>query len=325
MGFYGGGGSAPSPDKNIGLAAMKSAEIGEEYMEFMKSQAEISNKWAADDRTRWENVYRPMQDQFIAEAKGWDTAGRRQGAMKQAVGDVRLAAQSAEGTRRRQAMAMGVNPASGAFMAGERAAANDTMLAVAGASNMARRTVRQEGEAKRAQAINMGSGLAVNPLSSLQTSNSAAGSGMQGAMQGYGQQGSLLNTQFSQQSQAYQAQQQNSSNMFAGLGQLGGMFLMSSRDSKENKKPLKKGAALAAVRGLPVEQWDYKPGMGDGGKGHVGTYAEDWKAKTGTGDGKTIPVVDAIGLLTGGLKDLAGKVDKIAANQSRGLPQRRAA
>lgn len=322
MGMYGGG-SAPSPDPNIGLAAMKSAEVGEQYLDWMKDQSEITNQWAADDRARWEDVYRPMQDEFIAEAKSWDTAGRRQGAMNQAVGDVRLAAQQAEGTRRRQAMAMGINPASGAFQQGERAAAQETTLAVAGASNMARRTVQQEAAAKKASAINMGSGLAVNPGTSMGLSNNALSSGANGAMQGYNQQGQLLNTQYNQQMQSYQANQQSSSALWQGMGTIGGMMMMSSKDSKENKRPMKEGEALEAIRGLPVERWDYKEGMGDGGKDHIGTYAEDFQKATGSGDGKAINVVDAIGLMMGGMKDLAAKVDKLGT--ARGLPERMAA
>lgn len=322
---YGGGGSAPEADPNIGRAAMKSAEVGEDYLDFMKDQSAISNRWAADDRRRDINVFRPMQDRYIREANTWDSAGRRKSAWKSAVGDVRSQAAITEGTRRRQAMAMGVNPASGAFQAGGRQASIQSALGAAGAGNAARQRVRQEGEAKRAQAINMGSGLAVNPLSSLQASNSAMSAGAQGAMGGYGQQGQLLNTQYSQQMQGYQADQQASGAMWQGLGSIAGMVMMSSRDSKENKTPIKKGAALKAVRGLPVDSWDYKPGMGDGGKGHVGTYAEDWKKATGTGDGKTIPIVSAIGINMGATKDLADKVEKLERTMSRGLPERKAA
>lgn len=321
MGY--GGGSAPAADPNIGKAALKSAEIGEQYLDWMKDQSAITNQWAADDRARWEDVYRPMQDDFIQQAKTWDSPGRVRQQMNTAAADVRLATQQAEGTRRRQAMAMGISPASGAFQAGGRAAAQGTALAVAGARNTTRRSVQAEGQAMRANAINMGSGLAVNPGTSMGLSNNAISSGAQGAMQGYGQQGSLLNTQYNQQMQTYQANQQSGAAMFQGLGTIGGMLMMSSKDSKENKRPMKDGEALAAIRGLPVERWDYKEGMGDGGRDHIGTYAEDFQKATGSGDGKAINVVDAIGLLTGGMKDLANKVDKLGA--ARGLPERMAA
>lgn len=325
MGWYGGGGSAPEADPNIGKAALKSAEVGEEYLEFMKGQSAITNKWGAEDRARDMKVFRPMQDRYIKEANTWDSAGRRKSEWKRAVGDVRAQTAITEGMRRRQAMAMGVNPASGAFQAGGRQASIEAALGAAGAGNAARQQVRQEGEAKRAQAINMGSGLAVNPLSSLQTSNSAMSAGAQGAMGGYGQQGQLLNTQYQQQMQGYQARQEASGAMWSGIGSIAGMALMSSREAKENKKPLAKGAALKVVRGLPVDQWDYKPGMGDGGKGHIGTYAEDFQKATGQGDGKTIPVVSAIGINMGATKDLADKVEKLERAISRGLPERKAA
>ena len=321
----GGGAKAPSADPRIGQAAMKSAEVGEEYFNWMKEQAAVTNGWAAEDRERWEDVFRPMQDDFIQDAKTWDTPGRRQAAQKQAVGDVRMQSAIGRGTRVRQAMAMGVNPNSGNYQAAEARAGQADQLAAAGASNMARRTVRQEGEAKKAQAINLGSGLAVNPLSSMQAGSGAMQAGASGAMQGYNQQGSLLNTQYQQQAQAAQASGQGQAAWMQGLGTIGGMLMMSSKDSKENKKPLKDGEALAAVRGLPIERWDYKEGKGDGGKGHIGAYAEDFQKATGQGDGKTIPVVSAIGVTMGAVKDVAAKVDKLAATIARGLPERMAA
>lgn len=62
------GGGAPKPDKNIGVAAMKSAETGEAMLNWMKGQAEITNSWAAQDRARYQDTFVPLQDQFIADA-----------------------------------------------------------------------------------------------------------------------------------------------------------------------------------------------------------------------------------------------------------------
>ena len=86
----GGGGSAPAADPNIGKAALKNAQIGEDWLKFAKEQFEVSNErqvgqdklanevtqqqldsskqaqeWATADRDRYETVFRPMQDQFI--------------------------------------------------------------------------------------------------------------------------------------------------------------------------------------------------------------------------------------------------------------------
>lgn len=310
----GRGGDAPEADENIGLAAMKSAETGEAMLGWMQDQAKITNEWAAEDRERWETTFKPLQDSYIKEAQNWDSPGRKREAAQQAVADVRQQAANANGTRVRQAMAMGVNPNSGRFQAGAREAALQTGLAAAGAQNNARRRVEQEAESKQANAINMGSGLAVNPATSMGLSNGAVQAGGAAAMQGYGQQGSLLNTSFSQQMQSYQADQQSSAGMFGAFGSIAGMLplgaMLSSKEAKTDKRPIPDGASLGAIRKMPVETWRYKPGMGDG-KAHVGPYAEDFAAATGQGDGKSIDIISMMGVTMGAIRDLDKKVDQL--------------
>lgn len=306
----GGGGSAPEPDKNIGRAALKSAKTGEAMLAWMQDQAAITNEWAADDRAREVEVFRPLQDAFIQEAATWDSAARKNEVAQQAVADVRQQTANAEAGRVRQAMAMGINPNSSRFMAAGRSASLDAGLAAAGAQNMARRRVEQEAEGKRANAINMGAGLAVNPGTSMSLSNGAIQAGGSAAMTGYGQQGSLLNTQYNQQLQSWQANQNGMSSLMGGLGTVAGMML-SDKNAKTDKQPLPEGEALGAIREMPVEKWRYKPGRGDGGE-HVGTYAQDFTKATGQGDGKTIDVISAIGVTMGAIRDLDKKVDKMA-------------
>lgn len=306
----GGGGSAPEPDKNIGRAALKSAKTGEAMLAWMQDQAAITNEWAADDRAREVEVFRPLQDAFIQEAATWDSAARKNEVAQQAVADVRQQTANAEAGRVRQAMAMGINPNSSRFMSAGRSAALDAGLAAAGAQNMARRRVEQEAEGKRANAINMGAGLAVNPGTSMSLSNGAIQAGGSAAMTGYGQQGSLLNTQYNQQLQSWQANQNSMSSMMGGLGTVAGIML-SDQDAKTDKKPLPEGEALGAIRKMPVEKWRYKPGRGDGGE-HVGTYAQDFTKATGQGDGRTIDMISAIGVTMGAIRDLDKKVDKMA-------------
>ena len=105
-------------------------------------------------------------------------------------------------------------------------------------------------------------------------------------MAGYGQQGSLLNTQYNQQLQSWQANQNSMSSMMGGLGTVAGIML-SDKNAKTDRKPLPEGAALGAIREMPVEKWRYKPGRGDGGE-HVGTYAQDFTKATGLGLGLVI-------------------------------------
>lgn len=316
------GGSAPKADKNIGIAALKSAELGESVFEWMRGQAEVTNDWAAEDRERQQSVFIPLQDEYISEAQNWDSPERKQAAASQAVADTRLQTRIAQGANDRRMMAMGVNPASGRALSANSKASLDGGLAAMGAGNLARRQVEGEADAKRANAINLGSGLAVNPATSMGLSNSAVGSGGQTAMQGYNQQGSLLNTQYQQQLQGWQASNSNIASLFGGLGSLAGLAFSSSKKLKTDKTAIPEGKALGAVRDMPVEEWTYRPGVEDGGR-HIGPYAEDFQRATGKGDGKSIPAQDAIGLALGAVRDLDSKIDKLAANLTGG-PKRKA-
>lgn len=196
-------------------------------------------------------------------------------------------------------------------------------------------------------AINLGSGLGVNPATSLGLSSSTGsaafgttaannaqsagnanimGAGYQGAMSGYNQQASILNTQFQNQLAAQQANNQSSSSLWGGLGSLAGMGMMafSSKELKEDKTPIEDGAALEAINSMPVEEWKYKEGVADEGQ-HIGPYAEDFQRATGKGNGKMINLVDGMGLTMKAVQDLSKKVDKLANSRGLGLKQMEAA
>lgn len=312
MGLYGG--DAPSPDPRIGEAAVMSAQIGQDYLTFMRSQADITNQWAAEDRTRSLSTFRPLEDAYIAEAQAYDSPERKAAAASEAVADVRQQSAMAADQNQRRLSAMGVRPDSGRSTETARKTATATGLAAAGASNMARRRVEGQAEAMRANSINMGKGLAVNPATSMGLSNNANASGFQGAMNGQQQMGSLLNTQYQQQMQQWQANQSASASLFGGLGNIAGLMIASSKDVKTDKR--KTRGVLDAVNKMPVEEWTYKDGVADGGR-HVGPYAEDFKAATGKGDGKSIPVVDAIGVTMGAVQELSQKVDKLEGKKPK--------
>lgn len=303
------GGSAPKPDANIGVAALKSAQTGEQMLTFMKDQAAVTNKWAAEDRSRYRDTFVPLQDQFIADAQGYDTPERRAERSSEASADVMLQAANAQGMRERNAMAMGVNPNSGRFIGAGAKAATDTALAAAGAGNLARRAVTSEGEAMRANAINLGQGLGVNPATSMGLSNGAVSAGGSAAMQGYGQQGQLLNTQYQQQLQAYESNQGMLGAVGGAFGKLlGALPMMSSKEYKTDKEDFD---SLGAIRKMPVQKWTYKEGIADEGT-HVGPYAEDFQAATGRGDGKSIPVIDGIGMALGAIRQLDQKIEQMS-------------
>ena len=366
--FKKGSSKAPSADPNIGKAAMKEAQLGEEWLKFSKEQFAVDNirqqkqdalaekvtnqqldaskqaqGWATEDRDRFNNVFKPLQDDFIDTANNWDSAQRQQQVASEAKADVLNNAAAQRGSTQRQMTSMGVSPTSGRYAGVDRAGESATALAAAGAENNARNTVRNQALSLQADAVNMGKGLAVNPASSLGLSTSAGsaamqttagnnaqaaglssimGQGYQAAMTGYGNQANTLNQQYQNKLNAWQANQNASSSLWGGIGQVGGMLgasaiMSSSKEYKEDKRPAK--GSLEALRRMPVEQWKYKDGIEDGGQ-HIGAYAEDFHAATGKGDGKSIPVVDAIGITMGAIQDLDKKVDALA--KGRGLPKR---
>lgn len=371
--FKKGSSKAPAPDPNIGIAALKEAQLGEEWLSIAKEQFATANKrqaeqdklanqvtqqqldsskqaqqWATEDRERYKSVFQPMQDEFIETAKNWDSAERQDKLAAEAKADVLSnAAQQRQATQRAQA-GMGVNPTSGRYAGVDRAAEQATALSAAGAQNMSRNQVRKEGVAMRADAVNMGNGLAVNPATSLGlgvSSGSAAmgttsgnnaqaagnsailQNGYNSAMNGYANQASILNQQYGNQLNAWNAQQQANASatggLFSGLGSLAGMGMMafSSKELKEDKEPVE--GALDAIESMPVESWKYKEGVSDEGY-HVGPYAEDFQKATGLGDGKTINLVDGMGLTMKAVQELSAKVDKLAGGRSIKRPERRA-
>lgn len=328
----GSGGDAPDPDPRIGEAALRSAQLGEDYLAWARQRSKTTDLWARQDRNRSRGTFIPLQNAYINKAKTWASRGRQAQAAQDAYADVMQQNRVAQATTDRQLAAMGVNPASARYSALKRSTALSGSLAAAGAGNLARRQVRAEGDAMMANAINLGSGLAVNPLSSFSSGSQATAGGFQGAMQGQAQAGNLYSQQYQQQLQAWQANQ--GGGLAGTLGTVAGMVvdplklsgLASSipflgaiaSDEKAKTKKRRAGRSLPALRAMRVEDWEYKPGAGDGGAApHRGTYAGDFKKATGLGDGRSIPIVDAIGVAYGALQELDKKVTRIARSVKR--------
>jgi len=305
---------APAIDPRIGDAAMLSAQTGQDYLAYMKNQAAVSNGWATEDRTRHKSVFEPLEDAYIAKAKTWASPENMAARVNMAASGVQQQIDSANAQRERSLAAMGVDPRSGRALAGGRSIAVQEGLAKAGAINNERRAVRAEADVREANAINLGAGGQVNPATSLGLSNSAASGGFGGAMGGYGQQGNLLQAQYDARMRTYQANQDQNNSLMGGIGSIIGLAFPSDKKIKTDiKKPGR--SLLKAVEKMPVEEWSYKDGQGDGQR-HVGTYAQDFKKQTGHGDGRSINVIDAIGTTMGAIKELSAKVDKIAKGRS---------
>ncbi|HJV52796.1 MAG TPA: hypothetical protein VJ652_15115 [Noviherbaspirillum sp.] len=269
MCYFGkGGGDAPAPDPMIGIAAVKNAQTGEQWLNFAREQFKVgnerqkqtdalttkvinqqlatqdqTNQWAQEDRARTKNVFQPMQDEFIQTAKTYDTPERQAQMAAEATADVQKAADTQRQVNTRSMAAMGINPASGRFAGVERATDLNTAIAGAGAANSARQMVRDKALALKADAINMGSGLPSSTAAAygigLNSGNSAVGNrsaanssfyqnqgvmgqGFGGAMQGYANEGNILNNLYGNQLQAWQANNQANATSAAGIGSMVG-------------------------------------------------------------------------------------------------------
>lgn len=267
----GGGGSAPTPDPNIGIAALKNAQIGEDWLSFAREQFTAGNirqedmdaltnevitqqldtqkqqaGWATEDRARYKDVFQPLQNEFIQEAKNYGSVDRQAQAAAEAKADVTKAADAQLQTTQRQMASMGLNPNSGRFQAVSRAGSLNTALASAGAQNAARTQLRDKALALKADAINMGAGLPSQTAQAagigLNAGNSAVGNqtagnanfyqnqgvmnqGFAGAVGANNSSGSILNNLYGNQVNAWSAQQQANAASSAGTGQLFGSLL----------------------------------------------------------------------------------------------------
>lgn len=355
-------------DPAIGQAAMRQAELGEDWLSFAEKQFEIANdrqieqdkianqvtqqqleaskqsqQWATQDRNRYTDTFVPLQDEFINDAKNWDSPERQAELAAAAKADVMNNASLARQATERNMSSMGVDPTSGRYAAVNRAGDLSTTLAAAGAENNARSTVRNQGMALKGEAINLGSGLGVNPASSLSLSSqtgsaaygttsannaqaagnaSIMGQGYQGAMNGYNNQASILNQQHQNKIQAQQMNNEASNSMWSTIGSVAGMgaMMLSDEDLKEDKQQV--DGALDAVKSMRVEKWKYKDGVADGGE-HIGPYAQDFQQATGLGDGHSINVVDGIGLTLKAVQELGDKVDQLEKGEGRGLSRKK--
>lgn len=274
MRFYGkgGGGGAPSPDPAIGEAALKNVELGKDWLAFAKDQfaegnerqavtdalntkvinqqlatQDQANTWAQEDRARTKNVFQPVEDSFVKTAQEFDTPEKQAEAAAAAKADVMGAAAVQQQANERNMASMGISPTSGRFAGIQRAGDLNAALASADAQNKARTLIRDKGLALKADAINMGKGLASSTAAAYgigtnagnsAVANNASGNanfyanqgvmsqGFNGAVGANNSAGSMLNQLYGNQLSAWSAQQQANATSAAGTGQMVGQVAM---------------------------------------------------------------------------------------------------
>lgn len=355
--------SAPSPDPRLGEAAIRSAQLGEEALNWYKQiyasdlkpmqdrqfnlQSGLIQDYLTDRQTQrdfanqqqayYKRVFQPIEEQSARDAMNYDSAqniARRQGIAGAAVTQ---AFSNARGIANRNLTRYGLNPNSGAFAATNARLTNAEALANAGARTGAAFDTMDKGIALRAGMANFGrnmpntaaayfglanstggaaSAMASQGMADARANAAMVGQGYGTALQGVGQAGNLWGQEFNGRMQGFQAEQQALGGMLQGIGGFAGygmgagwMRPSSSKEVKHDKREVKEGAALHGIRNLNVEGWKYKDDPEQ--ETHVGPYAEDFKKEFGLGDGKTIHVVDALGVTMKAVQDLSDKVDAI--------------
>jgi len=215
-----GGGSAPAPDPNIGLAQKKMAEISEEYLNQWKTEVwpqmkeaaakqevradeqfaldkEMQQKqMTAADLTMAEfNRNAPSREAIYKEAETYNTAENKERIAAEAIGDIKTSFGTQASDLERRNQSYGINPTSGRSMATQNASGILQAATEASAATRARNAAEQLGWAKKMDAIALSQGQFGNQATSTGLALSAGGQALnagQVAMGNYAQMGNSL-------------------------------------------------------------------------------------------------------------------------------------
>ena len=268
-----GGKSQPAPDYS-GMESIAREQLAfsrQQYADILPIAQQVAGlqigaqeqqmAFAQEDRARLTGLFRPLEDQFVAEAQAFNTEARRQELAGQAAAASAQAFANTQAQQRRGLAAMGVNPASGAARGADRSALLQQSAQRAAAMTGARTSARQEGRALQAAAIGMGNPLATGALQAYAGATGAGSAGLGSAqqpggayMQGLGMAGQTYGSMLNMQNQAFMQGQGLQSEMFGsliGAGSTLGAAAISDRRLKENI------LAIGEYEGLDLTKYQF--------------------------------------------------------------------
>lgn len=293
---------------------------------------------AEDARTRsnaqwadYDQIFRPIEKKFASDAMNYDSPeeiARRTGLASATVQN-QIDAQREQ--RARTLAATGVDPASGRNTVDD---ANAMAMAKAGAVNKERNDTVLQGISMRQAAANFGRNMPNTSIAqnaaALQGNASASntagaataqpGVALQPAL-AFGNQAITANNSSGALSQAgANFDLTRSLNRTSSAGNVLGLGLgyLSDERAKEGISAVDDEESLEDVRMTPVSEWDYKPGMGDGGH-HVGAMAQDLQASMGSEvapGGKMVDPISYMGKMHSAIRALDKKVSKLMGGES---------
>ena len=234
---------------------------------------------AQADRQRYEQFFRPFENEFAKEAANYDTPERRESERAKAIADQTAQFDASRTNALRRLEGFGVDPSvvrnAGLDVGVRTAAAASKAAAATGAD----RRVEDTGRALKSDVINLGRGALSNAAgfygasvgagsaaqgNALNTTQSGAGAVQsslgfgQSALAGYGQSANIQSQNFANQMTNWNAGQQQTAGMLQGIGGIAGMF-MADGGEVDPSSGMVPGAAAPFMDDGMVET-----GMGDG-------------------------------------------------------------
>jgi len=199
----GKGGSAPSPDPNIGIAQKQLADLATQQWDMFKTdvypemlrQAQAQEKraqgqydltseitkeqaqYARQDRARYETGAIPAMEKLKADADLYSTQAEQERLAQGAAADISTSMENQRAQESMRQRAYGIDPTSGAAVANNNAIGVTQALISAQAANQTRQAAKDIGLQKQANVYNMYAGLPAqgNASTSLALGSSAQG------------------------------------------------------------------------------------------------------------------------------------------------------
>jgi len=296
--------------------------------ELMGSGRQFSGEAMGNSRyfmDRYKNIFAPNEERLAKDIAGYDSPEEMARVRQEASGNANQAFDTAQKSRGIQLAQMGVNPNSGRFGA---PGADNLQRTIATSDSMNRATAGRRDAAigLRGNLASFGTGVAnmggqfaaqgagylnaaANAASGIRT---APANWLNAATGAYASAGGMATAQ-----QNAWTNMANSRNNARGtlMGGLAGMF--SSKKAKDRIGRVIESEVVRRIKSMPVDRWRYKKEIladeaeTGGQREHIGPYAEDFKERFGVGDGRTINLIDAIGVTFAAVKGLAKEVDKL--------------
>ncbi len=323
-----------APDREA--AKLRANKISDSLMDSMDTQTALAKDYDTYNKT----TFRPLEQSIVADANAYNTPARMQENVDKAQADVQSSLSSSQASLTRDLGRSGVNLSGGKALAMKNQNAITGASMLAGAANKARTDTETMGRALKMDAAGLGRNLPANQATAaagaINAGNSSVNAGQvplnvnatgQNIMTtGYsGAQAGLAGAASTYGKIAGVQQASGNDGLWGALGSVAGNFAgsgagstllagwLSDKKAKKNVKSVSGKKSLAAFRKMPVSNWDYKAGKGDGGN-HTGPMAQD--VRKGLGDsvapgGKRIDAISLVGHQVNAIKELDRRLSKI--------------